>query len=623
MATNIYYGDIELAQKSEVNSALSGKQDTLVSQQNIKSINGQSLLGEGNIQISSGDGVAVLEFGGYVDADTLESHLTLTKEEFLKGIDNEVAFAKVELDTNEGGTLVKVIDLYLTKLTGEYVEGQNGQLMFSSSFDMGGGPQLATLSVVMDDSITPESWDIDFDAQELGGGGTDDYDDLNHKPITNQTESGGGVYTPSPVDGEIYRRDTNLYKYSSKTKLQPFTIGQTIENGDKIHFDTSKEADMVAFFKEFVPLDSRKEILKCQNGTWTILSVIHYQNDVLRIVANENYNDTTIYLSDDYNSETAGWHNLDANNDYTISLYWSTTIDTINDYVPNEWNGEFIGGQPQTINKFAKLITEDENIIILDASVVGNIDYNNSFAISQETYEKLKNNGNIIIKCLIGNYRYYFYKAMQIPSNDGTNYWDDLYFISSLNNSNPQLKYVIDITYSQSTGYYGTCTEQGTYFSMNEIPDWGLSAFSTTAVRQDNTPYLIKEAVYTHDTPVASGDVIQGQVYFTNAFEYNYPINVNGKKYNFVKQEQNASYQNIDTYASIDVNGSFIHISILEYNEGTYTITFKEQDVNGGVAYTTTPPSSDNLDGDLKFVVLTSTQAQGITKYNGYLYYII
>ena len=43
----------------EVQDALDGKQDTLVSGQNIKTINNQSLLGEGNIDIQGGSGDTV------------------------------------------------------------------------------------------------------------------------------------------------------------------------------------------------------------------------------------------------------------------------------------------------------------------------------------------------------------------------------------------------------------------------------------------------------------------------------------------------------------------------------------------------------------------------------------
>ena len=43
----------EIYSKAEVNSALSSKQDTLISTVNIKSINNQTLLGTGNIDLAN------------------------------------------------------------------------------------------------------------------------------------------------------------------------------------------------------------------------------------------------------------------------------------------------------------------------------------------------------------------------------------------------------------------------------------------------------------------------------------------------------------------------------------------------------------------------------------------
>ena len=42
--------------KTEIDTALEGKQDSLISGQNIKTINGNSILGEGNIEITGGSG---------------------------------------------------------------------------------------------------------------------------------------------------------------------------------------------------------------------------------------------------------------------------------------------------------------------------------------------------------------------------------------------------------------------------------------------------------------------------------------------------------------------------------------------------------------------------------------
>ena len=70
--------------KSEVDTALSDKQDALVSGTNIKTINNQSILGEGNIDIQGGGGGKAIEAGRGISittgetADTVSFNLSLS-----------------------------------------------------------------------------------------------------------------------------------------------------------------------------------------------------------------------------------------------------------------------------------------------------------------------------------------------------------------------------------------------------------------------------------------------------------------------------------------------------------------------------------------------------------------
>ena len=68
------YGEVKQALKpyvKETRAALSGKQDTLVSGTNIKTINGETLLGEGNIEIQGGGSVNVVQTTGTSTADVM------------------------------------------------------------------------------------------------------------------------------------------------------------------------------------------------------------------------------------------------------------------------------------------------------------------------------------------------------------------------------------------------------------------------------------------------------------------------------------------------------------------------------------------------------------------------
>lgn len=74
--------DDELSDESDnaianraVANALKEKQDALVSGENIKTVNGQSLLGKGNIEIQGGTGG-----GGSVDPELLEAYMPMARE---------------------------------------------------------------------------------------------------------------------------------------------------------------------------------------------------------------------------------------------------------------------------------------------------------------------------------------------------------------------------------------------------------------------------------------------------------------------------------------------------------------------------------------------------------------
>lgn len=64
--------------KSETNTLLDGKQDTLVSSQNIKTINNESILGEGNIDIQGGGGGKAIEAGRGISITTGETADTVS-----------------------------------------------------------------------------------------------------------------------------------------------------------------------------------------------------------------------------------------------------------------------------------------------------------------------------------------------------------------------------------------------------------------------------------------------------------------------------------------------------------------------------------------------------------------
>ena len=75
---NNYYTKSETSGATQISTALSGKQDTLVSGTNIKTINNESLLGSGNINIQGGGGGKAIEGGRGISITTGETADTVS-----------------------------------------------------------------------------------------------------------------------------------------------------------------------------------------------------------------------------------------------------------------------------------------------------------------------------------------------------------------------------------------------------------------------------------------------------------------------------------------------------------------------------------------------------------------
>lgn len=119
----------QLATKQEVTQGLSGKQDTLQSGTTIKTINGQSVLGEGDIQIGAGSGGIVdapsdgnkyvRQNGSWVQETTVDTSTFATKAELEGKVDNS-EIADMLTKTEAASTYQPKGD-YLTAVPEEYV----------------------------------------------------------------------------------------------------------------------------------------------------------------------------------------------------------------------------------------------------------------------------------------------------------------------------------------------------------------------------------------------------------------------------------------------------------------------------------------------------------------------
>ena len=235
---------VDAYSKSETNELLSAKQDTLVSGTNIKTINNQSVLGNGNIQIDgvtnynelsnkpiinqdldavgfepvantyyhhtglddttytpgiiylydgesfkaidgsgSGEGVAVVTIGGSLSGEDLEpvEELTITSEEFEKATTTEVSFAKVNICIQED----VYQPLYLQKFTsGNY---EYPMVVYAGIIEMGAD---LYYSINVQLSTDGQDYYVHSSASEMGGGsGTSDYFELENAPFKEVPET--------------------------------------------------------------------------------------------------------------------------------------------------------------------------------------------------------------------------------------------------------------------------------------------------------------------------------------------------------------------------------------------------------------------------------------------------
>lgn len=182
------------------------------------------------------------------------------------------------------------------------------------------------------------------------------------------------------------------------------------------------------------------------------------------------------------------------------------------------------------------------------------------------------------------------------------------------------LYYVIDYSdYPSSTTekallYYTTLGSVNEIVANNSsIPMGNSLPFSNEFDYDFGNGYIKLTADYVLSGTISNYDSIQDTDAIATMVAHK-PIIVNGKRFEY----QDASGFHL-RYFNASLNGTLIHLTIMDYNTDRNEVIFTEQDVNDGMTYTTTEPSAPNTNGLMKLVVLN---AQPTTKYAGWLYYI-
>ena len=381
---------------SDLEIALEGKQDTLVSGETIKTINGQSVLGEGNIAVKTYQPFpagwtvngTVDEFCVDVNADTSAiggmAYLGDVIFSDLPFNGNADAVVEIIRGTSVGGKVIHIIITSgdRTPYRWEYTwwnnglstsgwkswqetlvgsgQGQNIKTINHTSILGSGDIELATpsdlegkqdtlvsgtnIKTINNQSILGEG---NIDIQ--GGGGSSDYDDLNNIPIINQYEEtvgGEPVITPAPENGKYYKRpDGDIYKYVDT--LVPahgaiFDIDQVVNNGDIIRFDTTKVDEFATYLGTLTYTGSGYQIatLVETDGDPLLFAVeIPLDTPIHAVCVGAMEEDRIVFVDSDTDGFTRGFTNLTDGKFTVKGLGGALTITAVNDTDPATWNG--------------------------------------------------------------------------------------------------------------------------------------------------------------------------------------------------------------------------------------------------------------------------------------------
>ena len=219
---------------TEIQTAISTKQDTLVSGTNIKTINNNSLLGSGNINISGGTPTDVQINGTSIVSNNTANIIT---ESAYNSSTNKIA-TKNDIPTNTSQLTNNsgFIDNTVNNLVYYPLSSSLSSVATSGSYnDLSNKPTIPTAtSQLTNDSNYVTSTQVNNLHKELWSGWSNTDISLNDS-IANYDEveiyfSGSGIYNMLKISGN--NRDCNLtiIQYDSSNTLQMFTSRITANN---------------------------------------------------------------------------------------------------------------------------------------------------------------------------------------------------------------------------------------------------------------------------------------------------------------------------------------------------------------------------------------------------------
>lgn len=228
----VEWGDIEgtLSDQSDLVSALQGKQNTLVSGTNIKTINNESILGSGNITIEAGGAVEDVEVNGVSVVDA-------------QGVAEVTVPTKVSDLTNDSGFITSsALSGYATE---SYVQGYHDS---TKQDTLVSGTNIKTInneSILGSGNIVIQSGGGDVTDVEVNGVSVVDQDGVAEVTVPTKVSdltNDSGFITSSALSG--YATESYVQGYHDSTKQDVISDLATIRSGAALGATAVQPSDL-------------------------------------------------------------------------------------------------------------------------------------------------------------------------------------------------------------------------------------------------------------------------------------------------------------------------------------------------------------------------------------------
>ena len=156
-----------------------------------------------------------------------------------------------------------------------------------------------------------------------------------------------GVAGPSAL---CYDRNIPFTHQGGGGSLEAFTVGDTLANGDKIHFDTTKGNELGTYLATLTYTQENPFAFLLNANDLPFIAAVG-QDGIYALSIGETFVYSTQAVAEAGIIE--GFQNLDANGDFTIVAEGTATVSAIYDTNPATWNGVIFGveGESQPVSE--------------------------------------------------------------------------------------------------------------------------------------------------------------------------------------------------------------------------------------------------------------------------------